>query len=491
MPPGLLVRLISQRPHLMKNRSILGAFLIVLLAGLAAFGLTFRRVRLEADGATRVVLTHGRTVGLALRDAGITVGTHDAVEPSSETALHSGMVVRILRGRTIEVITGAGTFPVLARDGNLVIPANLLLEAGLHLVPGDAVLVDGVAADPYAPLPAIPGRVTLAAKQKVEIIRDTLSELHAAAGPTVGEALWQLGIPLRPGDSVEPPADATLASPSTTTIVIRSAHEYRVTVDGQSLSVRSAARTVGEILAQAGVALTNLDFSRPADDQPAPADGAIAVVRVREDFIREQSPIPFGTQPQYLPEVDLAVKQLVSAGVYGIKESIVRVRYEDGVEISRTAEGERVAVPPVDQVMGYGTKVTIRSLSTPDGTFDYWHSITVYGSAYWPCGSAGVPGRCYPHTASGKDVDLGIIAVVKAWYNVMQGWPVYVERYGPAHIEDVGQNVRSTYWIDVAFPDYETFVALGGSGPKTTTLYFRTPVPGEDAIRFVASLPLR
>jgi 3D (Asp-Asp-Asp) domain-containing protein len=222
----------------------------------------------------------------------------------------------------------------------------------------------------------------------------------------------------------------------------------------------------------------------------APADSAMAVVRVR-GFIREQSPIPFGEQRRYLPEVDLAVKQLVSAGVYGIQESTVRVRYEDGEEISRTAEGERVAVPPVDQVMGYGTKVTIRSVSTPDGTFDYWHVIPAYASGYWPCGSAGEPGRCYYKTSSGKDVDLGIIAVVLSWYRVMQGWPVYVERYGPAHIEDVGRNVRSDYWIDVAFPDYETFLELGGSAPGATMLYFRTPVPSEDAIRFVASLPLR
>jgi hypothetical protein len=303
-----------------------------------------------------------------------------------------------------------------------------------------------------------------------------------------------LGIPLHPADSVQPASTtplADIARADSITIVIRSAREFRLTVDAQTLTVRSASPTVGEILAQAGVALTNLDYSRPAETESGPTDGKIQVVRVREEFIREQKPIAFGEQRQYLPELDLGTQQPVTPGVYGIQESTVRVRYEDGQETARSSEGERVAVPPVDRVMGYGTKVTIRSVSTPDGTFDYWHSITVYGSAYWPCGSAGVPGRCYPHTASGKDVDVGIIAVALSWYRVMQGWPVYVERYGFAHIEDNGINVRNEYWIDVAFPDYETFVALGGSGPKTTTLYFRTPVPSEDAIRFVAALPLR
>ena len=478
----------------MKLRLVLAFGAVILLAAVGAYGLTLGSLRLEADGVTRTVLTHARTVALALRDAGIELNAEDVVEPAPASPVTRGMLVRVRRGRWIDIATEQGSSPILAHDGQPAIPANLLLQAGIHLLPGDAVVADGRLVDARAPLAQLPLQLSLAPKHALLVVRDGLAEAHRAAGPTVGEALWQLGIPLHPSDLVQPATTtplADIAGADSITIVIRSAREFRLTVDAQMLTVQSAALTVGEILAQAGVALTNLDYSRPVETESAPTDGMIHVVRVREEFIREQKPIAFGEQRQYLPELDLGTQQLVTPGVYGIQESTVRVRYEDGEETARTSEGERVAVPPVDRAMGYGTKVTIRSVSTPDGTFDYWHSITVYGSAYWPCGSAGEPGRCYPHTASGKDVDVGIIAVVLSWYRVMQGWPVYVDRYGPAHIEDVGQNVRNEYWIDVAFPDYETFVALGGSGPKTTTLYFRTPVPSEDAIRYVAALPLR
>ncbi|MCX6025145.1 MAG: ubiquitin-like domain-containing protein [Chloroflexi bacterium] len=478
----------------MKPRLVLAFGAVLFLAAVGAYGLTFRSLRLEADGRTRTVLTHARTVALALRDAGIELDAEDVVEPAPESPVTRGLLIRVGRGRWIDVAAGHGPTPILAHEGQPAIPANLLLQAGVHLLPGDAVVADGRLVDARAPLAQLPWRLSLAPKHALLVVRDGIGEEHEAAGPTVGEALWQLGIPLHPADSVQPATTTPLADDVGTnvvTIVIRSAREFRLTVDGQTLTVRSAAPTVGEILAQAGFALTNLDYSQPAETASAPTDGMIHVVRVREEFIREQIPIAFGEQRQYLPELDLGTQQLMTPGVYGIQESTVRVRYEDGLETARTSEGERVAVPPVDRVMGYGTKVTIRSVSTPDGTFDYWHSITVYGSAYWPCGAAGEPGRCYYITASGKDMGLGIIAVTLSWYRVMQGWPVYVDRYGPAHIEDNGLNVRNEYWIDVAFPDYETFVALGGSGPKTTTLYFRTPVPSEDAIRFVAALPIR
>ncbi len=478
----------------MKPRLALAFGAVLFLAAVGAYGLTLGSLRLEADGGTRTLLTHARTVALALRDAGIELNAEDVVEPAPASPVTPGMLIRVRRGRWIEVATEHGSSPILAHDGQPTIPANLLLQAGIHLLPGDAVVADGGLVDARAPLAQLPLKLSLAPKHALRVVRDGVAEEHRAAGPTVGEALWQLGIPLHPADSVEPASTtplADIARADSITIVIRSAREFRLTVDAQRLTVRSAAPTVGEILAQAGVALTNLDYSRPAETEFAPADGMLHVVRVREEFIREQKPIAFGEQRQYRPELDLGTQQLVTPGVYGIQESTVRVRYEDGQETARTSEGERVAVPPVDRVMGYGTKVTIRSVSIAGDTFDYWHSIPAYASGYWPCGSAGEPGRCYYHTSSGKDVGLGIIAVVRTWYLVMQGWPVYVERYGMARIEDVGQNVRNEYWIDVAFPDYETFLALGGSAPGRTTLYFRTPVPSEDAIRFVAALPLR
>jgi len=54
--------------------------------------------------------------------------------------------------------------------------------------------------------------------------------------------------------------------------------------DGQTLRTRTQRSTVGEALAQEGVALVGQDYSLPAPDTPLSTDMAIRVVRVREEI---------------------------------------------------------------------------------------------------------------------------------------------------------------------------------------------------------------
>ncbi len=58
------------------------------------------------------------------------------------------------------------------------------------------------------------------------------------------------------------------------------------------------------------------------------------------------------------------------------------VRYENGVEVSRTLEDEYVAVPPTDKIIGYGTKIVVRQLETPEGTVEYWRVIRMLATSY-------------------------------------------------------------------------------------------------------------
>ncbi|NIL97544.1 MAG: hypothetical protein GTO62_10510, partial [Planctomycetales bacterium] len=60
----------------------------------------------------------------------------------------------------------------------------------------------------------------------------------------------------------------------------------------------------------------------------------------------EQEPLPFETEFRGDPELEIDNQQLISRGEYGLKARRVRVRYEDGLEVSRDIEGEWVAVEP-------------------------------------------------------------------------------------------------------------------------------------------------
>ncbi len=499
MPPGNLTGLFT--PMTLKIPSLTRASTVPVLSGVAIalvgaglFLATRRTVAVVADGRSLSVLTHAGSVALVLRDAGVVLGPDDRVQPDLSSPVTAGMSVRVDRGKWVRLETKSRSTKVLVHQSDLLIPANLLLAMGIPVFPGEVVLADGSAVDASLPLRQVPAVIRVTAGTPFILIHDGKIERLQAAGPTVGEALFQLGIPVYEGDSLDPPADTPLGpgnGQGPIRVMLKSSRPLQVRADGKEVTIRSAADTVGEALAQSGLALSGEDYTVPAEDQPLPADGGIRIVRVREAVLRNQTSLPYGTSAEYLADLELGQKQLISAGKYGVQESLIRVRYEDGVEVKRTTEGQSILIQPTNQVIGYGTKVVIQSASTPDGTIQYWYSIPVYATAYWPCGSAGVPGQCYSKTASGKQVGLGMIAVAYSWYLEMEGWPVYVNGYGQASVEDVGSNVRNDYWVDVAYPDYQTFLNHGGHAPGSTILYFLAPAPSEAAIRFVARLPLR
>jgi len=146
------------------------------------------------------------------------------------------------------------------------------------------------------------------------------------------------------------------------------------------------------------------------------------------------------------------------------------------VEISRSTEDETVVRPAMNEIIGVGTQIVIRTLQTADGPIEYWRSRLVYATAYSPCGvydPATLGGtRCWHYTASGKPVQRGVIAVIRSWYNYMVGQAVYVPGYGIGTIEDIGAGFVDRDWIDLGFTDADL-----EPWSNWTTIYWLTPVP--------------
>ena len=120
----------------------------------------------------------------------------------------------------------------------------------------------------------------------------------------------------------------------------------------------------------------------------------------------------------------------------------------------------------------YGTKVTVRTLDTPDGTIEYYRAVTVYATSYSPCRSG--TSSCITGTALGMKVGKGVVAVTSDWYRRFGGQSVYVPGYGKGVIADVGGGIPGRRWIDLAYED-DTFEGWS----RETTLYFLTPVPAD------------
>ena len=80
--------------------------------------------------------------------------------------------------------------------------------------------------------------------------------------------------------------------------------------------------------------------------------------RARRTADRATKSCPIQTVYQPSADLDLDTKAQLSPGTPGLKQRVTRVRYEDGQEVSRVDEGEIIVQEPINEVIGYGTRIT-------------------------------------------------------------------------------------------------------------------------------------
>ena len=443
-----------------------GAAVMAVLGAALVYVGTAHQVTLAEDGAERTIFTHAATVGGALRGAGVQHAMEDFLQPAADTSLRGLDRIEYRHARTVLVQTPDESQWVTTAA---VSPADILATAGLRVYPADRLWADGVpVSGPTSPLEHVPQRLRLERGRTLTLSQPTGTIVVHSSASTLGEALIDAGFALRQGDSIVPQAQTPLAALASADF--RAARPIRISVDGIELEAMAAGPTVGQALVQAGVSLAGLDRSEPAASEIVPTSGEVTVARVREDVLVEQAPVPPTTKPEFSADLELDTREVIDPGAYGMQAKRVRVRYEDGVEVSRVAEGEWRAIEPKERVVAYGTKIVLKTLDTESGPIQYYRAVPVYATSYSPCRSAA--DRCYPGTSSGKPVQRGVIAVTRAWYYAL-GWgiPVYVPGYGTATIEDMCGGCRGL-WIDLGYSD-EDWVTWGGY----TTIYFTAPIP--------------
>ncbi len=128
----------------------------------------------------------------------------------------------------------------------------------------------------------------------------------------------------------------------------------QVSADGQTYTVTvPAGSTADQAIKEAGLTLNQIDKSDPPAYTVLSQSSVVTVTRVSEDFITEETVIPFERQiarNETLPEGET---RLVQPGVNGLRETTFRVLLEDGIETSRTSVKVvtlREAVPEIVMV---------------------------------------------------------------------------------------------------------------------------------------------
>jgi 3D (Asp-Asp-Asp) domain-containing protein len=272
--------------------------------------------------------------------------------------------------------------------------------------------------------------------------------------------LWSAGYILFAADQLIPPADTPL-SPGLRVILTHSRPVIIQTQVGDVI-IRTTTHKIGEALEAAHLSPQGLDYSVPATKEPIPSNGKMRLIRVTEQVMVEQTPLPFETEYQPVSDLDLDSQSILQNGEYGLTAQRVRIRYEDGKEASRQVESQWVARQPQPRIVGYGTQVTMHTTTVDGGTIQYWRALNMYATSYHPSEGGGT-------TASGLPLQKGVAAVDTSLVSFFTH--MYVPGYGEVIAADIGGGVIGR-WIDLGYSD-DDYVPWH----SWVTVYFLWPPP--------------
>jgi len=447
---------------------LLAALLVVSFIGWG-YSLSGTMVTLTVDGQMERVRTHRATVGALLDDLGLALGPLDRLSPDTTVSLTPGMKITVQRARHV-VIEADGRREEIPTWGQTI--GDVLAAAHVGVNPYDRLWLDGVPVTAEATLPPVafrssptphfplghswvgrePVPVTIKVRRAIPLIVQDEGPpftLYTTA-TTVGEALWEENIILYLGDVVEPGLGKRVSAGLH--VIIQRSKPAVLVADGRTLRTRTRQTTVGDVLAEKGIAVAGLDRVTPALSEPLSDNTTIRVTRVRETIEIEQDVVPHDTI--LVPDDNLEIdhQQVSQPGAAGITNWRYRVVYEDGQRVSKTLEDTWIAQEPMTRVISYGRKIVIRELTTPEGTvIRYWRKMRMLATSY-SASTAGVASTDphYGYTRLGLPMRGGIVAVDPRVINL--GSSVYVPGYGSGFVGDTGGAILGRR-IDLGYDD--------------------------------------
>jgi uncharacterized protein YabE (DUF348 family) len=482
-------------------RALQALVLLILSIGTLAAGYrtTLTPVTLVVDGQARQLRTHQDTVDALFTDVGFQTHREDLIAPAPETSIHAGMIIRIDRARPVEVSVDGQRLMLQTHATSI---NQVLQEAQVTLGPHDELLVEGNLRARASE--SEPARIVIHRAMPFTLHEGDRSTTFYTTAPTVGEALRQAGLTLYLADYVSPGLSTRMAADMD--VYLERSTLVTIQVDGRTVRTRTHREQAADVLADLDIVLTGQDHVKltertdgieetegsngSAVAEPAEAaegvtsrettlgDGMnIEVVRVSERFLIEQEPIPFESVWRPDPDLEIDHQRLQQEGSPGVLERRIRVRYENGHEVSRTMENEYVAVPPKTNITGYGTKIVVRAVNTPSGTREYWRTIRMLATSY-SAATSGVS-KSNPHygrTATGLKMRDGIVAVDPRLIDL--GSQVYVPGYGVGLAGDTGGAIKGKR-IDLGYDDDSLQLWY-----RWVDVYLLTPVPSPGQIDY-------
>jgi len=454
---------------------------------------TQREVSVVVNDRPFTVRTHQTSVGALLDELGIKLSPEDIVLSPMDAPLEETERIVIRKATPVSVEVDGRSLQLRTHARTV---ADLIREAGIIISRYDRIVVEGEDGYLEAPLPLEtppdheeanprpnPAQLWHQNPLRVVVMRAVPITVYDGGVPftvqttasTVGQALFDESVILYLGDGVTPSLGTQLSAAMQ--VHIERSKPLVIFADGRRIKTRSHGDTVAEVLRQESIELVDRDYTIP-DQQSAIHDNmTVEVVRVQEQVVLEEEPIPFETVWQPDEALELDKQRLDQAGAAGVKRRLVRVVYENAVEAERVTEEEWVETPPTTEVISYGTKIVLREVETAEGTKTYWRKFRALATAY-SASTAGTPPDApwYGRTYMGLPARTGIIAVDREV--IALGTWMYVPGYGIGLAGDLG--VKGKH-IDLCFDEED----LPRGFYHWVNVYLLTPVPPADRIRWI------
>lgn len=202
---------------------------------------------------------------------------------------------------------------------------------------------------------------------------------------TVGELLDEQGISLTESDFIFPPREEKLNSGMS--VNFKKAIEIKILADNEEISKKTIYRKVSEVLTDAGISLSHLDKTKPEKDNFIEEGGKISVTRIEIEEIEKEEKIAFETIEKEDDDLKWRKKEVKQAGENGIKKIKYRITYKNGKEASREKLSSEVIKEPVDEIIKIGTKVEIGKTKTGLASWYAYTGTMACASRMFPKGT--------------------------------------------------------------------------------------------------------
>lgn len=392
-------------------------------------------------------------------------------------------VVILCAGTAFAATSEASTYIVDIYEGSQVtrvettetVAEKIVADAGIQLSEDDKLILDGFK-------PGEDSRIVIYRASLVTFVHTNGKTLKTMFAGTVAELIESQGVTL--SDGIFSSVNVNAVVTNNLLVEIISAYDILINVDGEKKSVKTTAKTVGELLKEQGIILDEDDEVLPVADTVLSNDLTVDILRVEYVTREADESVPFTSERVNSSALQKGVEKVTQKGVNGVKTVTYKDKVVNGVVESTETVGEAITKEPVKEITKVGTLVKesttklgnnkiekngkpISELALPSKytigennvPTEYQYTITGRGAAY--C----IPGGI---TSTGKPVKPGYIAVNPK--QIPYGTEMWIVSndgvvYGYAIAADTGGFVNKGYFtVDLYMNSTEQCYQWGDRG---------------------------